>query len=353
LLPSNLVSYGEIGLRLSADQLAASLAKSLAGIYLVSGDEPLLVGEAAAAIRAAARAAGYADRTVFFIDRSFAWDELRHASQALSLFAERRLFELRMPSGKADKGAQQLAELAAQPPPDVVCLIVTDKLDKKASDAPWVRAVEKHGVWVPVWPVETAALPGWLRARAKLLRVELEPAAAQLIVDRVEGNLLAAKQELEKLSLLADGKPISADLVLRSVGDSARYDVFQLAEAAAAGDAARALHVLLGLKSEGVEPTLILWSLVRELRGLWQARERERLRSPVRGSAWNLAATPSARALSRLKTLPLGRLLMQASHTDRVLKGLAMGDAWSALTALTGGLAGALQASADSGRVSV
>jgi DNA polymerase III subunit delta len=338
-------------LRLSADQLPAALVRTVASIYLVSGDEPLLVGEAADAIRAAARAAGYADRTVFFIDRSFSWDDLRHTSQSLSLFAERRLFDLRMPSGKPDKGAQQLAELAERPPPDVVCLVVTDKLDKKASDAPWVRAVEKHGVWVPVWPVETAALPGWLRARAKLLRVEVEPAAAQLIVDRVEGNLLAAKQELEKLSLLANGKPISADLVLRSVGDSARYDVFQLAEAAAAGDAERALRVLLGLKSEGVEPTLILWALVRELRGLWQARERERLRSTARGSGWNLAATPSPRALSRLKKLPLARLMVQASRTDRVIKGLAAGDAWSALTGLTGGLAGALQATADSGRV--
>jgi DNA polymerase-3 subunit delta len=338
-------------LRLSADQLPAALVRTVASIYLVSGDEPLLVGEAADAIRAAARAAGYADRTVFFIDRSFSWDDLRHTSQSLSLFAERRLFELRMPSGKPDKGAQQLAELAERPPPDVVCLVVTDKLDKKASDAPWVRAVEKHGVWVPVWPVETAALPGWLRARAKLLQVEVEPAAAQLIVDRVEGNLLAAKQELEKLSLLANGKPISADLVLRSVGDSARYDVFQLAEAAAAGDAERALRVLLGLKSEGVEPTLILWALVRELRGLWQARERERLRSTARGSGWNLAATPSPRALSRLKKLPLARLMVQASRTDRVIKGLAAGDAWSALTGLTGGLAGALQATAESGRV--
>ncbi len=338
-------------MRLSADQLPAALARSMAAIYLVSGDEPLLVGEAADLIRAAARAAGYADRTVFFIDRSFAWDELRHASQALSLFAERRLFELRMPNGKPDKGAQQMAELAAQPPPDVVCLVVTDKLDKKASDAPWVRAVEKHGVWVPIWPVGTAALPDWLRARAKLLHVQLEPAAAQLIVDRVEGNLLAAKQELEKLSLLAGGKPISADLVLRSVGDSARYDVFQLAEAAAAGDAERALRVLLGLKSEGVEPTLILWALLRELRGLWQARERDRLRSTVRGSGWNLAATPSPRALARLKKLPLARLLVQASRTDRVIKGLAAGDAWSALTGLTGGLAGALQATAESGRV--
>jgi len=338
-------------LRLSADQLPASLARSVAGIYLVSGDEPLLVGESADAIRAAARAAGYADRTVFFIDRSFAWDELRHASQSLSLFAERRLFELRMPSGKPDKGAQQLAELAALPPPDVVCLIVTGKLDGKASDAPWVRAVEKHGIWVPIRAVERAALPAWLRERARQLQVDMEPAAAQLIVDRVEGNLLAANQELEKLRLLANGEPISLELVLRSVGDSARYDVFQLAEAAAAGDAARALRVLLGLKSEGVEPTLVLWALVRELRGLWQARERNRLRSTVRGSGWNLAAAPSPRALSRLEQLPLSRLLVQASHTDRVIKGLATGDAWSALTALTGGLAGALQATPESGRV--
>ncbi len=340
-------------MRLNADQLPAALVRSVAGIYLVSGDEPLLVGESADLIRAAARTAGYADRSVFFIDRSFAWDELRHASQSLSLFAERRLFELRMPSGKPDKGAQQLTDLALQPPPDVVCLIVTDKLDKKAADAPWVKAVEKQGVWVPVRPVETAALPGWLRARARQLAVEIEPAAAQLIADRVEGNLLAAKQELEKLSLLTNGKPISADLVLRSVGDSARYDVFQLAEAAAAGDAARALRVLLGLKSEGAEPPLILWALVRELRGLWQARERSRLRSTVRGSGWNLAATPSSRALSRLKDMPLERLLALASHTDRLIKGLAKGDAWSALTGLTGGLAGALQARAESGRVAL
>jgi DNA polymerase III subunit delta len=340
-------------LRLSADQLPAALSRGVSSFYLVSGDEPLLVGEAADSIRAAARQQGFADRSVFFVDRSFAWDELRHASQSLSLFAARRLFELRMPSGKPDKGAQQLADLAAQPPPDVVCLILTDKLDKKASDAPWVRAVEKHGVWVPIWPVETAALPAWLRARAKMLKVEIEPAAAQLIVDRVEGNLLAAKQELEKLSLLAGGEAISADMVLRSVGDSARYDVFQLAEAAAAGDAVRALHVLMGLKSEGVEPTLILWALVRELRGLWQARERDRLRSTERGSGWNLAATPAPRALARLKKLPLARLLVQASHADRVIKGLATGDAWSALTGLTGGLAGALHATAESGRVSI
>lgn len=338
-------------MRVSAEQLPATLAKVLAGAYLVSGDEPLLVDETADAIRAAARARGFADRRVFSIDRSFDWEELLHASRSLSLFAERRLFEMRMPTGKPDKGAALLEELASQPRPEVMCLVVTGKLDKKAADAPWVRAFEKHGVWVPIWPVQLAALPAWLSARAKALGVEVEPEAAQLIIDRVEGNLLAAKQELDKLRLLADGAPISADLVLQSVGDSARFDVFQLAQAAAVGDGERALRILLGLKSEGVEPALILWALVREVRGLWQARERGRLKSAARGSAWNLAAAPQSGALARLSNMPLARLLVQASHTDRIIKGLAPGDAWTALTGLAAELAGALQATADSGRV--
>jgi DNA polymerase III subunit delta len=340
-------------LRLNADQLPQALGRGLAGIYLVSGDEPLLVGEAVDAIRAAARAAGYADRTVLFIDRSFDWNELRQATQSLSLFADRRLFELRMPTGKPDKGAALLVDIAARPPPDTVCVVVTDKLDGKTADSAWVKAIEQHGMWVRVWPIETAALPGWLRARAASLKVDMDGEAAQLIVERVEGNLLAAKQELEKLALLADGKRIGAELVLRSVGDSARYDVFQLAEAAAAGDAERALRILLGLKGEGVEPTLILWALIRELRGLWQSRERTRLRSNSRGGGWNQAATPSPRALARMGKMPLARLLRQAHHTDRVIKGLAGGDAWTAITGLAAAMAGALQATVDSGRVAI
>lgn len=338
-------------MRLNPDQLPGALARGLAGAYLVSGDEPLLVGESADSIRSAARAAGFADRRVFFIDRSFAWDELHHESQSLSLFSERRLFELRMPSGKPDKGALQLAELVTRPPPDVFCLVVTGKLDKKTCESPWVRAFERLGVWVPIWPVATAALPDWLQRRAQRSNLMIEPMAAQMIVDRVEGNLLAAHQDLEKLSLLSNGAPISTELVLQAVGDSARYNVFQLAEAAAAGDAERALHILWGLKSEGVEPTLILWALVRELRGLWQARERLRLRSNGRGSGWNQASTPSARALSRLGKLPLAELIIRASQTDRTLKGLAAGDPWTALTGLTASTAGVLQANSVSGRV--
>ena len=338
-------------MRLNLQQLPAALERGLQPAYLISGDEPLLVGEAVDAIRAAARAAAYTERTVFFIDKSFAWEDLRHATQSLSLFAERRIIELRMPGGKPDNGAAAVAALATDPPPDVLTLVVTGKLDKKASDAAWVQAFAQHGVWLAVWPVGTAALPGWLAARARLFKLDLEPAAAQLIAERVEGNLLAADQELRKLGLLAGGAVISVPLVLQSVADSARYDVFQLAEAAAAGDAVRALRVLLGLKSEGIEPALILWALVRELRGLWQASERNRLRATQRGSAWNLASTPSARALARVGDIPLAQLLSEASRTDRIVKGAAAGDPWTALTRLTAILAGALQPDLVSGRV--
>ena len=336
-------------MRLSADQLRGALGRGLRHVYLVSGDEPLTVGEAADAIRTAARAAGYTERTTFFIERGFSWDELRHSTQALSLFAERRLLELRMPSGKPDKGAQAIIDIAANPPPDVITLIVTGKLDRKASDAPWVRAIEQHGAWVALWPVSVDALPGWLEGRARSLGLELAPAAGRLIVDRVEGNLLAAKQELEVLALLAEEGRIDEKLVMGAVGDSARFDVFQLAGAAAGGDAARALRVLVGLRNEGAEPTLVLWALVRELRGLWQARER----TQSAGGGWSQAAKPSPRALRRAGRMPLAELLREAARADRTIKGITPGDAWSSITALTMGMAGALQAKPDSGRVPV
>ena len=337
-------------LRVNLDQLPAALQRGLRGAYLVSGEEYLLVGEAVDAIRAAARAQGYADRRVFFVERGFAWEELQGEAQSLSLFAERRLFELRIPSGKPDKGAATLAALAANPPPDVITLVVTEKMDRKASDAPWVQAFAEHGVWVPVRSVEPGELPGWLAARARRAGAQLDEAAAQLIALRTEGNLLAAQQELDKLALLAGGARIDVALVERSVGDSARYDVMQLSAAAAEGDATRAIHVLMGLKSEGVEPTLILWALTREVRGLWQASERRRLRAGG-GSGWNLASRPTDRALARIGSLPLAALLAQAGETDRIIKGIAPGDPWTALLGLTAGLAGVLQPRRVSGRV--
>jgi DNA polymerase-3 subunit delta len=335
----------------NSDQLPAALQRGPASAYLVSGEEFLLVSEAADAIRAAARANGVADRKVFFVERSFSWDQLRSEAQSLSLFAERRLFEIRLPTGKPDKGAALLAELVTDPPPDVVTLVLTEKLDRKSGDAAWVQAFAQHGVWVPVRSVGEAELPAWLGARARRAGFVLDETAAQLIAERTEGNLLAADQELTKLGMLAQGERVDAALVLQSVADSARYDVLQLSAAASAGDAARAVHILNALRSEGVEPTLILWALVRELRGLWQARERHRLRTSGGGSAWNLASAPSAQALSRLRSLPLPALLAQAGDADRIVKGMAAGDAWTALLGLTAALAGALQPVQLSGRV--
>jgi DNA polymerase-3 subunit delta len=337
-------------LRVKAEQLPKVLEEGPAGIHLVSGDEPLLVNEAADAVRAAARAAGHADRRVVFVEKGFAWDELRQEAQSLSLFANRRLLEVRMPGGKPDKGATLLADLAARPVPDLSVLVITGRLDRKAAEAAWVKAIERHGVWVAVWPVAPDELPAWLSARARLAGARLDADAAELIAVRVEGNLLAAQQELEKLVLLAAGAPIGPALVLGAVGDSARYDVFQLSEAAAGGDAARALRILFSLRSEGTEPTLVLWALTRELRGLWQSAERDRLQSSGR-SGWNLASVPAPRALSRRGRLPLAGLLEEAGRADRIIKGLASGDSWTALIALTASLAGALQPGGLSGRV--
>jgi hypothetical protein len=223
-----------------------------------------------------------------------------HAAQSLSLFAERRLFELRMPSGKPDKGAARLEDLAARPPPDV---IYVDRLGQAGQEVRRRQLGARRGKARSLdtgmagrrgGHARLGCAPGPRRCRwsSNRRRRSSSSSASRAI-------LLAAKQELQKLRLLEPNQPISVDLVLRSVGDSARYDVFQLAQAAAAGDAARALACLSGLKSEGVEPSLILWALVRELRGLWQARERERLRSNARGSGWNLAASPSPQALGQ------------------------------------------------------
>ena len=334
------------------DQLTAVLTRGLAPAYLVSGDEGLLVAEAADAIRAQARAAGFLERQVFFVERGFDWDEVRTAAESMSLFSERRLLELRMPTGKPDRGAEFLTRLITAPAPDTMLLILTGKLDKKTTDSAWVRAMEKQGLWLPVAAVSPERLPGWLRERAGRSKLQLAPDAAQLIAARAEGNLLAAAQEIDKLALLSTDGRVTLDLVRSAVGDSARYDVFALSSAASAGHAARALQVLEGLKGEGVEPTLILWALSRELRGLWQARERDRLRSSDRGSAWNLASPPNSAALARSRRLPLARLLSEAGNVDRIIKGQARGDAWTGLRALTAGLAGALHQGMLSGRVS-
>lgn len=333
-------------MRLKPEQLEQHLRRELAPVYLVSGDEPLQSMEAADAIRARARAAGWNERLVFEADRGFDWNSLAQTQASLSLFAERRLLELRLPSGKPGAaGSKALQEYLAAPVAGDVLLLLTGKLDKENQNAKWFAAIERAGVVVQVWPVELAQLPVWVerRMRAKGLRPTRE--AAALLAERVEGNLLACAQEIEKLVLLCTAGPVDEEAVAAAVADSARYSVYDLVDRALAGEAAQCARVLHGLHAEGEEPVLALWSLTREIRALAQMRAalaagkgEDKVFAEHR--IWDKRKALVRAALKRLSLNECQNLLRRAAAIDRVIKGAARGNAWDELLQLTLSLAG-------------
>ena len=320
-------------LKLTLESLRTHLAGEPARAYLVTGDEALLVAEAADAIRARARSAGFDEREVIFIERVADWEAVRETSNNLSLFGSRKLIEIRLPSGKPGAGGSKaIVELLQNSSPDNIYLMLTGKLEWEQNSSAWVKAFESAGAWLPVWPVELERLPQWLRARAAKLDLEIDDDAARFIVDRTEGNLLAAQQELQKLELGATNtgrkKHITLAAVQASIGDSARFDVFQLGEAALGADVPRALRILAGLRSEGVEPTLALWSLAREVHNVWGTTSP----GPSRGRQKPSAALENAKR--RASKLPFARLAARISRADRMIKGQHAGDAWDELALL-------------------
>jgi len=320
-------------LKLNFDTLRTHLDGDPARAYLVTGDEGLLVGEAADAIRARVKRAGFDEREVHFIERVADWEGVRASSNNLSLFGSRKLIELRLPSGKPGTGGSNaIVELLRDPSPDNVYLMITGKLERESQSAAWVKAFEAAGAWLPVWPVEVARLPAWLRTRAAKLDLELDDDAVRSIVERTEGNLLAAHQELEKLRLLvppSSGKSrIDAATAQAGLGDSARFDVFQLGEAALSGDVPRALRILAGLRSEGVEPTLALWSLSREIKNAWGTTHNE----GYNARSWQRPSAALENAKRRAGKLPYARLAVRTSRADRMIKGQQRGDAWDEMS---------------------
>lgn len=322
-------------MKTTPEKLVGALKGGLAPVYLLSGDEPLTQGESADAIRAAARAAGFTEREVFFIDRANTgpWDEIFAAAQALSLFASRRLIEIRIPGSKPGvDGSKALQELAGLAGPDLTLMVITGELDWTAQKAAWVQALDAAGVWIDAQAVTTARFPAWLRARAANANIKLDDAAVEALCQQSEGNLLAAVQELQKLSL-AGYTEVGAAEVLASSTQSSRFDVSQLGEAVLAGDTLRALRVLAGLRAEGVEPTLILWALWQELRMVWLTLVPG---APVPG-IWSRNRNAISSAVSRLK--PQGRAFFarlneRAAAADRIVKGRMRGNAWDALALL-------------------
>jgi DNA polymerase III subunit delta len=325
-------------LKLTPDALSTHLEQHLLSVYLISGDELLLTGEAADAVRARARAKGFTEREVHFMDRGSDWDDVRASAGNMSLFGSRRVVEIRMPTGKPGvAGSAALVSMLELDDRDTVFLILTPRLDRDAQGASWVKAVESRGAWVQVWPVDADRMAGWLRARARRLGLDVTNEGIELLAERTEGNLLAAHQELEKLRLIAQGGQISADAILMSVADSARFDVFQLGEAVLAGDAERALRMLGGLRAEGVEATLVLWALSKAVRDLWGC-----VASPdgSRPRAWGRQAAALEKGARRASRLPFSTLAIRAGRADRMVKGRLLGDPWDEMALLAADICG-------------
>jgi len=332
--------------KLRAGELGRQLASGLAPVYALSSDEPLLRQEAADAVRAAAREQGYAEREVLFVEPGFDWAGLSEHTRSMSLFADRRLIELRMASARpGDAGSRALGAYAETPPEDTLLLVLLPRLDPQARSAKWYRRLERAGVVLELWPPAPQELPRWIAGRCRRRGLEILPEAADLLAQRTEGNLLAAAQEIDKLRLLAGDAPVDVDLVLGSVGDSARYDLFGMIDTALQGDGARALRMLEGLRGEGTEPPLVLWAITRELRTLEQAAWRtgqganaDRVLGELR--VWKRRLPVLRKALARHDGQEWRELLEAAAGLDAVIKGAREGNAWNGMVQLLACIAG-------------
>ncbi len=317
-------------MQVKAHDLTGHLQGPLAPVYFLSGDETLLVEEAADTVLAAARAAGYTERTILHAEGGFKWHELLAEGAAMSLFAEKKIIDLRNPSGKFDKvPSEVLREYCAKPPEDNLLLIRSPRIDGKQKSTAWFKALDAAGVAVQIWPIDAHELPRWLGARLRRAGLTLEPEAVAYLAERVEGNLLAAVQEVEKLRLAVMDSPITVDALAAVLEDSAHYDVFELLDAVFNGEGPRITRMVRGLRAEGVAMFAILGALTSQLRLIADGRVpqfRRRL---------------ADRLVKRLGSLEaLDRVLAQCALVDQQGKGQLLGDAWLSLENLLLRLAG-------------
>jgi DNA polymerase-3 subunit delta len=327
-------------MKLQSNQLPAHLKNNLASCYLVTGDEPLLVDEALDRIRAAARERGFGARELHVAAAGFEWEQLAAAGSNLSLFAEKRIVELRLPTGRPGRaGGQAIEDFVGRLGAELMLIVVAPKLERQAASARWVKVLEAAGASLQVRPVDRRELPAWISERMRRSGLEPEREAVELIAERVEGNLLAAAQEIEKLRLLLGPGRVTADDVGVAVADSSRYDVFKLADAALGGEPRRALKILSGLRAEGIEPVLVTWSLTRELRQLAGLADRvanrvELGRAMRELHVWQSRETLMRSALGRHTRGAFFDLLRAAGIADAVAKGQRAGDPWQLLTGI-------------------
>ena len=326
-------------MQLKPQQLADHLSQHLAPCYLISGDEPLIVQECADAIRTAARAAGCAERQRISISGKDDWLELGHSAGSLSLFADRKLIEVQLPSGKpGTEGSKAIQEYLARAQADVL-LIISGRIDKQSQKSKWHVALNQAGVVLPVWPISPAELPGWIAARIKTTGLTADNEAVTLLAERLEGNLLAASQEIEKLRLLHGEQTITAELVADTVSDNARYDAFRLVDVALSGDSRGAVRTLRGLRAEAVQPPVLLWALSREVRLLADLKREIASGTPVNAAlsqrgVWQNRQALVRSAMNRLGGRDLAEMQALSFHADGASKGFMRGEPWSLLERL-------------------
>ncbi len=327
-------------MRVDSEKLPEVLRQGLKLLYVIHGEEALLALEAADRLRVAARKDGFEEREVLTVEPGFDWSRLAMAAATRSLFASRRLLELRIPSGRPGvEGGSALAGFAKRLPADTVSLVMLPKLDRTQLASAWFTALDAAGVCVVANAVPPARLTQWLSARLAAQRQDADPATLELLAQRVEGNLLAAHQEVRKLGLLLAEGRLEFEAVRQSVLDVARYDVFKLRDALLEGQMGRVLRILDGLRGEGVATPLVLWAVTEDTRALLRLNRGLAAGRPGKtlASELKLFGDRAERllAVARGASAPaLEQALLAAAAADRVNKGLGRGDPWDALLGL-------------------
>jgi DNA polymerase-3 subunit delta len=333
-------------MQLAPAQLATHLKQGLQALYVLVGDEPLAHRECLDAIRQAARLQGFDERNSLLVERAFNWQQIASYGASISLFASRRLLEINLPSGKPGvEGGKALQALASQALSDTTVLIILPKLEREAKNSAWFSALEKQAVVINLEEVPASQLPKWIGARLAQQGQQASPATLEFLAHQVEGNLLAANQEVQKLGLLHPAGELSDEAVRQAVLNVSRYDAFQLGEAVLAGDSARTVRILQGLQDEGENAVAVMNPLMWVLRPLLGIKQAE-----LRGENIMQAMTSARiygerqalvkRALSRLSLRQLEAALQKLADIDKTAKGVMQGDAWLEISRLCFGLAG-------------
>lgn len=330
------------------DTLAKALQQNIAPVYMITGDEPLQMMEAADQIRQACRQAGFTNSERFQVDnaRSFDWQGLAMSGNTMSLFGDKKVVNLHLPNGKpGTEGAATLRSWCEAPPPDTVLLITGGRPEGRFQNSAWFKAIDKAGVTMQVWPLAHDKTEQWIRKRLADARISADDMAVALLLDRVEGNLLAAKQEIEKLAILYTDKVIGPQQVLASVTDSSRYTILDLVEAALDSEPDRAIKVLDSLQAAGDAPVLICWHLSSEVRKIHTVFSRvdageSTTSAMMRSGIWKNRQRQVGQVMKSRSRVFWLRALSDSSALDRLSKGMADGDLWIEIAAFVVRLSG-------------